>query len=179
MDLPEILNWIKKAQKGDKDAFGHIYKHFLKKIYRYIYFSVHSKEVAEDLTQTTFLKAWRSLATFSPSGGTLQAYLFAIARNAIIDYYRRKKEVLGKELGEHISESTWANPEELFAKDETASSVWQAIKRLEEIEKNVIIMRYFEELDYAEIARIISKQEGAVRVMIYRILKKLKIFLED
>src|SRR5437868_6275116 len=85
---------IHKAKDGDHKAYGEIYKLFYKRIYRYCHINVYDEEIAADICQETFVKAWKSLSGFSlKNGGSLQAYLFRIARNLIIDLSRKKKEV--------------------------------------------------------------------------------------
>lgn len=165
-----------RAKKGDKDAYGEIYNLFLKTIFRFIYFSVRNWELAEDLTQTTFFKAWRALASFSLSGGSFRAYLFAIARNLVIDYSRSKKELPLETIENYPSKE---DPEEDFIKSEAKRVVWQALRDLPKEEEHLIVLRFFEQLRYKEIARVSGKSEGAVRVSIHRILKKLKKDLQD
>ncbi len=181
MQSNEIQNLVSKARKGNRDAFGEIYNLYLKKIYRFIYFSVQDKELAEDLTQTTFYKAWVSLPKFSLESGTIQAYLFTIARNLIIDESRKKKEINATSFGEGFEQvsSDDPNPEEQIVKKEIQDSVWKALEKLKQEEKDLVILRYFEEMEYSEIAQITGKKEGAIRVMLHRILKTLKIYLKD
>ncbi|MBI2601339.1 sigma-70 family RNA polymerase sigma factor [Candidatus Daviesbacteria bacterium] len=181
MQSSDIRKLINQAQKGDKDAFGQIYKLYLKKIYRFVYFSVRNKELAEDLTQTTFYKAWISLPKFSVEEGTIQAFLFTIARHLIIDESRKKKEISATSFGEGFEQflSDDPGPEELAFKQEIKDFVWHALRKLKTSERNIIVLRFFEELEYSEIAQIIGKKEGAIRVMIHRILLKLKGQVED
>ena len=90
--MDELDNLTKLAQKGDKNAFGEIYNLFYKKIYRYCMYNLNNQELALDVCQDAFLKAWKSLPTFTKTEtGTLQAYLFRIAKNLIIDGSRKKK----------------------------------------------------------------------------------------
>lgn len=181
MESKEIKHLVSQAQKGNKDAFGEIYNLYLKKIYRFIYFSVQIKELAEDLTQTTFYKAWVSLDKFSLESGTIQAYLFTIARNLIIDESRRKKEINATSFGEQFEQalSNDPDPEEQILKQEAWESVWKALEKLKEDEKDLVILRFFEEMEYSEIAQITGKKEGAIRVMLHRVLKALKVYLKD
>src|SRR3989344_1620957 len=91
MENEDIL--IKKAQEGDKEAFGILYKHYFNRIYRYCKVNIYRDDLASDICQETFLRAWKSFPTFTlKNGGTLQAFLFRIARNLLIDLSRKKKE---------------------------------------------------------------------------------------
>ncbi|OGE36441.1 hypothetical protein A3A14_00575 [Candidatus Daviesbacteria bacterium RIFCSPLOWO2_01_FULL_43_38] len=162
---------VYKAKEGDKNAFGEIYKTFVKKIFRFIYYLVYDRELAEDLTQLVFLKAYKSLPSFLPSKGTFQAYLYAIARNQVIDYQRRKKELSLDEVDE---------PAAIFEIDneviqtENKNTVDKLLATLDDDDKQLIIWRYFEELQFAEIAEILNENEGSIRVKMHRLLKKLK-----
>lgn len=172
----DLSNLIHKAQNGDTNALGKIYELFYPRIYRYLKINLESPEAAEDLCQETFLSAWKSLKSFSEDkGGSLQAYLFRIARNKIIDLSRKKKEV-------HLEESwEFESNEDILSSLDSESDIAQvqkALASLEEIERQIIVLRYFEELSTAEVAQAVGFNEGALRVRIHRILKKLKENLE-
>lgn len=171
----ELKKLIERAQLGNKDAFGRIYELFFSKIYRFIYFSLGDKELSEDLAQNTFLRCWRSLQSFSDTKGSFQAFLFTIARNILIDWYRKKKEVSLEKVEDPAS---LENIESEAVKKEEKEIVWNALLRLKEFEKQVVILRYFEELSFADIAKIVGKKETAVRVKLHRTLKKMKHYLE-
>lgn len=166
-----ILHLVKNAKEGDKEAYGEIYKIYVKKIYRFIYYLVYDKKLSEDLAQIAFLKAWVSLHSYIPAKGTFQSYLFAIARNQVIDYMRRKKE---------LSLDAVAEPASLDEADKEAIQsgnkelVQFLLRFLDMEEKQLIILRYFEECKFSEIAVSLGKTEGAIRTGLHRILKKLR-----
>lgn len=176
MQKSALNKLIQRAQEGDKDAFGQIYNLFLKQIFRFLYFSVRNFELAEDLTQNTFFKVWRALPSFSISRGSFRAYLFAIARNLAIDESRKKKEVSLEAISNYPSKE---DPEEEVQSKETQKVVWEALSNLKEEDKQIVVLRFFEGLEYAEIARALGKKEGAVRVGLHRILRKLRKFLKE
>lgn len=165
-----------KAQKGDKEAFGKIYVYFYKRIYRYCYFNLKAAEAAEDITQETFIKAWKSLPTFRiKKGGSLQAYLFRIARNLIIDLSRKKKEVTLDSIGEIEKEEDF---EELIDKKTDTEKVRKALAKLDDLEKQIVLLRFFEDLSFTEVSKVTGVAEGNLRVKVHRTLKKLKDILE-
>lgn len=167
---------IKKAQKGDKSAFEELYKYFYKKIYRYCGFNIRKDDVAQDICQETFLRAWRFLPSFCPkNGGTFQAFLFKIARNLIIDFARKKKEVPIEEAENVESKEDLV---EEFDKKINAEKLKKALLQLEDIDRQIILLRYFEEMASIEVARIIGIRDGALRVRTHRVLEKLKVILE-
>lgn len=171
IDLNEL---VQKAQKGDKESFSRLYQHFYKKIYRYLFFQIRDDELCKDFCQDTFIKAWKSLSNFSiRKNGTFQAFLFTIARNLVIDHSRKKKEVKIEEY-ESLSEEERLY-EDITSKEEVIQ-IRKALDKLNEEERQVIVLKYFEEMSGEEIAKVLSMKEGAVRVRIHRIMEKLKIY---
>lgn len=168
---------VQKVQKGDKDAFGQIYKIYFQKIYRYCRINLKNQETAEDIAQETFLKAWRSISTFSAySGGSFQAFLFRIARNLMIDL-SRKKTYLSLD---NALEIAWVdNIEEQLDRKTDIEMVQKALSKLEDEDKQLVVLRFFEEMPHTDIAQIIDSNDGAVRVRLHRILKKLKEIINE
>lgn len=173
--MDDLADLITRAQKGEKDAFGQIYELFHKRIYRYCLFNTQKRETAQDLCQETFFRAWKSLSSFSQKGGSLQAYLFRIARNLIIDLSRKKKE-LPLENYDRIDDRQI--PEEDLEKQDDIKKVRDALSKLKDKERQIVILRYFEEMTTAEVASVVGLREGALRVRTHRILKKLKEQIE-
>lgn len=164
---------ITEARRGNKDAFGEIYNLFLDKIYRYVYFSVKNREIAEDVTQETFFKCWKALPTFSEKKGTLSSFLFAIARNLIIDLSRKKRAV-SLELVKDYQLIDAKKVDEDIIQEEENTLLAEALSKLEEKEKHMVVLRFFEELSFAEIGKIMGKREVTVRVALHRIIKSVK-----
>ncbi len=161
-----------KAKKGDTQAFGELYQIFLGRIYRFIFYLIYDEAQAEDLTQNTFLKAWKNLANFSFEKGTFQAYLYAIARNSVIDSQRKKKEFsLESGAGEILSDE---NPEREYQVEEETLELKRALGFLSKSDRQLVLFRFFEDLSYAEIAEILGEKEGTARVKVHRALKVLK-----
>lgn len=172
----ELLKLISRAQAGEKEAFGEIYKMFMKRIHRYIFYLIYDRELAEDLTQYTFLKAWKALPTFSTVNGSLQAFLFRIARNSVIDYIRKKKDLSIDVVKDPVSD---LNIENSVVLEQEKLELYKALSRLDDFEKNIVILRFFEELPFLEIAKITGKTEGAVRVRTHRALRKLQGLIKE
>jgi RNA polymerase sigma-70 factor, ECF subfamily len=174
--MEELSEVIARAKTGDKHAFKIIYETFYKRIYRYCSIQVNNNEVAKDLCQETFIKAWKSLPTFTlEKGGTMQAFLFRIARNLIIDLSRKKKEY---SLAEYTEVETNEDFYDDFEKKQTINNIKKSLKELDETDRQIIILRYFEELSTEETAKVIGMNHGALRVRVHRVLKKLKDILE-
>ncbi|OGM80746.1 hypothetical protein A2434_02970 [Candidatus Woesebacteria bacterium RIFOXYC1_FULL_41_14] len=169
--------FVKRAIVGDKNAFAELYNIFLDRIYRFTYYLVDDEFLAEDITQNTFVKAWNKITTFSLTGGTFQSYLYTIARNLVIDHQRKKKEIsLELTIGDNFKSDT--NIEENLLRNESMSKVRQVLSVLDEDDRQIIILRYFEELSFNEIALITAKKSGAIRVKVHRLLGILRKKLE-
>lgn len=167
--LPELIS---KAQQGDKNAFGSLYKEYYQRIYRYCRINTYRDDLAEDICQETFLRAWKSLPSFTMSAtGTFQAYLYRIARNLIIDLSRKKKE-FSLEYYENIE--TDEDHTETIDRKDTIERVKRELAKLPETDRQIVILRYFEEMSHAEVAKIIGIKEGALRVRTMRLLEKIK-----
>jgi RNA polymerase sigma-70 factor (ECF subfamily) len=174
MEDEKIL--IKKAQKGDKQAYGEIYKKYFQKIYRYCKFNTNNEELAKDICQESFVKAWKKIKDFKTEGQwSIQAFLFTIARNLIIDFSRKKKEY-ALDQAENVAAITDLY-EDLDKKNEI-EQVRNALSKLDDLERQIIILRYFEEMPSAEVAKILNVNDGALRVRTYRVMQKLKDIFE-
>lgn len=168
---------IKKAQIGNKEAYGELYKKYFKKIYRYCSFNTNHDELAKDITQETFVKAWIKIKDFElKENWSLQAFLFTIARNLIIDQSRRKKELQIDEFENNLE--TDENLVDDFDKKEDIKKIKTALSKLDEVERQIIILRYFEEMDTKDVAQVIGIKDGALRVRIHRVLEKLKVIMD-
>jgi RNA polymerase sigma-70 factor (ECF subfamily) len=180
-----MRNWLKEKiiqnqlQKKDPDAFSEIYDLYVSKIYRFIYFKVSSVEEAEDLTSEVFLKTWQYINEGKGEIKHIGALLYRIARNIVIDYYRERaqKEKMNDELTDDLEIAS-----DEFDKMQISLEMENIEKNLRELKdeyREVIILRFIEELSISEIAQILEKSKGAVRVLIFRSLETLKEILNE
>ncbi|MDP3953776.1 MAG: sigma-70 family RNA polymerase sigma factor [bacterium] len=167
-------NLVEDARRGDPEAFGVLYDYYLPRIYRFVLFKVSSKEHAEDITQYTFLKAWENIRTYRPQGHAFGSWLYRIARNAVIDHYRKR----GPHLDiQEVSPEVLGIDNSLIAKLDIKiqwETILVAISKLQEVEQDVLIMRFVEDMPHGEVAKAVDKSESAVKVIQHRALKKLK-----
>lgn len=174
--MDAIAECIKRAQVGDKDAYGQLYKQYYSRIYRYCRINMYNHPAADDVCQEVFIRAWKALPKFTlKDGGTFQAFLFRIARNCIIDLSRKKKEISIDQVEEIRKEDTVI---EGIAQKEAIEKVQKALAKLNEKDRQIIILRYFEEMSHSDVAKIINIREGALRVRTIRLLKKMKELLK-
>lgn len=171
---------ISKAIKGNAKAFGVLYERHMNAIYRYIYFRVGDAEQAEDMTEDVFLKAWEALPKYRTREHPFTSWLYRIAHNLVVDYYRRNKtveEMLDSNL--IVKEYPDPLPEEVVVERQNYKELVNAIKQLDDDEQEVIILRFVEGLSHKQVAQIIGKSEGASRVIQHRALAELTFKLNN
>ncbi len=172
----EVESLVDRAVRGDTEAFGRIYDIYADRIYRHIYYRTGNNEDARDLTQDVFTKAWRVLPKYKKTATPFLGWLFTISHNRIIDYYRTKKDhaYLDAEIEMESEESS---PESSAETEYTRQRIRRAILQLPEDQQNVIILNFIEGLEYGEVAAILDKSEGNIRVIVHRALKKMREIL--
>ena len=170
---------VKLAQDGDSDAFGTLYNGYMERIYRYIYFRVTDEQTAEDLTGQVFCKAWENLQRYKPTGAPFGAWLYTIARNAVIDYYRTRKETVS--LDEVTSLATDApDPDEMTEMRFDIQLLGDALHELTDEQQQVLVLKFISGMSTDEVADQLGKRPGAVRALQMRGLQALaRILGED
>ena len=165
---------IVRAKSGDNDAFGKLYEMYLTPVYRYVYIRLGNREEADDITQETFLRAYRAKERFEVTTDNFLPYLFTIARNLLINKAKKKKpELMKSEDMERQDGGMRADTEAI--EREGGEVLERALATLTEIERTIIELRFFGERTYAEIATICDKREDSVRQHVARALKKMRM----
>jgi RNA polymerase sigma-70 factor (ECF subfamily) len=167
-----------QAQDGDSASFARIYDFFVDPIYRYIYFKV-PKADALDLTETVFLKVWENLRSYrSSQGSAFASWLYRIAHNAVVDHYRLHKEYA--ELDDNAAdEKKDHDPVSTAERKLGQDALRTAISKLKKSYQQVILLKYINELENHEIAHVLGRSEGSLRILKFRALKALKKVLEN
>jgi RNA polymerase sigma-70 factor (ECF subfamily) len=177
MNDQELQNAFEKAQKLDREAFGRIYDHLSVRLYKFIFFRVGHKELAEDILADTFVKAWTKIDQVA-SSKAFTGWLYQIAKNNIIDYYRVKKVTVDlEEVVEFLEDASSPVDEANLMVEQKI--VLDLIEHLPLEQQQVIRYKFFEELSNTEIAQILGKSEGAIRVIQHRAVNKLKELLNN
>lgn len=165
------------AISGEASAFGLLYDKYQPQIYRFIYLKVSHREEAEDLTHQVFFKAWQNIGNYQMKGLPFSSWLYRIARNDVIDHYRTRK--LNLDI-ESVDEPAVKDPTEQKIDDNIKlESVRKAILQLSHEQQDVIFMRFVNELSFGEIAKIMDKSNGAVRILQHRAIRNLKKILNN
>ena len=169
----EIVILVEKSIAGDAESFGQLYDLYIDRIYRHLYYRVGNADVAEDLAAQVFLNAWRAVGRYRLTGRPFIVWLLSIAHNLLVDYYRAKRE--STSIDDVIIPSSDADDPVSLAEKSFASAVMrQAIRKLKRDQQVVVVMRYIDGMEYPEIAAVLSKSEGAVRVILHRALVALR-----
>lgn len=173
---PEISGILEKARLGEQGAFTELYNLYFKKIYRFIYFRVSHKEVAEDLAEDVFIKLLSKIHTLYDNK-SFEGWLYQIARNLVIDYYRGKKSNIALEEVENtlVYES---NVVDVIQLEQEQKVLLELMKRLGTEQQIVLKLKFFEQLENHEIAEMLHKSEGAIRVIQHRAIAKLQELLK-
>ncbi|MFA5029340.1 MAG: RNA polymerase sigma factor [Patescibacteria group bacterium] len=165
-----------QVKDQDSEAYGKFYDLYVERIYRFVFFKVNSVSDAQDLTSEVFLKVWQYLKE-GKEIKNLNAFIYLIARNSVIDFYRqrnRQAETLAEtgQLPEVPDETQDLLKRQIVGSD--LENVLQGLNGLKDEYKEIIILRFLDELSIAEIAEILDKSKGSVRVLLHRALTALK-----
>ncbi|HZY10489.1 MAG TPA: sigma-70 family RNA polymerase sigma factor [Bacteroidota bacterium] len=181
----EDSHLIHSALHGDQPAFQELMRKYHDAIFNLIYRIVHNKEQGEDLTQETFVKAFASLRSFNEEYA-FSTWLYKIATNCSIDYLRKKKlETFSIDKPIAVEESDYKyelpdtsyQPDRDIIQQQRLKIIEEAINKLPERYKRVIILRHTEERDYAEIAKMLKLPIGTVKAHIFRARELLNKYL--
>jgi len=185
--MDNINIYLKKYKKsGDKIWFEKIYQHFMPKIYRYFYFKVLDKQMAEDLTSELFIKVYKNLMTANLNSRAFRAWIYKIAKNLLIDFYRKtgkdKEEALqfegfeDKENSDLVEDNFFIKNSSIIEKELGFQNckLIEAMNKLTKLQRDVLLLKFIEDFDYKTIADIFEKKQLTIRGILFRALAKLK-----
>lgn len=179
MDDAEVRDLVTRA-KSDADAFGQLYLLYVDRIYSYHYRHTGNSTEAEDLTSRTFYRALRSINSYREKGASFQAWLFRIAHNLVINWYR--------DSGRHQSvsidsvqpiHSTLDMPHEYVEAIEEHERLLQVIANLPEDRKTLLLLKFVEQMSNVEIATVLGRTEGAIKALYHRTLLSLREMMSE
>jgi len=171
---------IERAQAGEAEAFGAIYEHYYELIFRYIRFRVADRQTAEDLTADTFLRAFKRIGAFTWQGRDPGAWLVTIARHLVADHFksgRHRFESVGinvlNEEDTRPDERAEGRPEQSVVDHLTHLDMLRAVQQLTREQHECIVLRFLRGLSVAETARVMGKNQGAIKALQYRARNEL------
>jgi RNA polymerase sigma-70 factor (ECF subfamily) len=172
VNAARVRRTVAKARAGDADAMARLYDLFAGRVYRYALVRVESQADAEDVLQQTFLKMIEALPRYEERGLPFAAWLFRIAHNAMLDVARADRGHADlATIGERADDRR--GPAEEFEAEANRAAVRSAISRLTPDQRAVIEYRFFAGLSHREIASLMDRREGAIRVLQFRAVKAL------
>ncbi|MDD2681189.1 MAG: RNA polymerase sigma factor [Patescibacteria group bacterium] len=161
---------VEASRAGNQEAFSGLYDLYIKKIYNFIYYKTLNRVVAEDICSEVFIKVWQKLWQFK--SGNFSAWLYTIARHKIADHYRREQQYFN-------IDDCWdlADKHDFLEQIDNGlnfDKVRVALSALKKEEREILIMRFWMDLSFKEIAKQLDKNEGSIKMSCGRALKKIK-----
>lgn len=170
---------IAGAARGDRRAFGQLYERYCRRVYRHIYHLCGHPETAEDLTAQTFLNALQAVERYQMRGVPFLAWLLRIATNLTINHRKDQRASGLAPLPQTLPTAhSHDSPEDSCQTKLDGALAWRLVPRLRPLQRQVIVMRFVDGLSYRDIASILGKSPGAVRVIQYRALAALRRLME-
>jgi RNA polymerase sigma-70 factor (ECF subfamily) len=176
-----------EAAQADPARFEALYRKYLAQVYNYAFYELRDHHEAEDVTERTFLAALANLGRFEerarPVDGdgasTFKVWLFQIARNAVAERRRRTRRHPETVLEAAANLPAAVDLEGDATQNDEAAAAWRAVARLPDDRRRAVVLRFVDEMTTAEIAGVLGRSEGAVRVLIHRALRSVAHDLDD
>jgi RNA polymerase sigma-70 factor (ECF subfamily) len=184
--LQESDQTLARRAKTDSDAFGKLYERHVTAIYRYVYYRVGSVEDAEDLTARTFARALKHVTNYNDRGVPFTAWLYRIAHNVVANYHRDNSRHPAVPLDEVDVYGAHDNDNQDGAHDQDQridaererERLLRAIRQLPEERQNLIVLKFVEQMQNAEIGQIMNRSEGAIKSLYHRTLLQLREIMD-
>ena len=180
--MKDIEDYIKNYIKtGERKWFAMIYEETMPRIYRYYYFKTMERELSEDLTSEVFIRVYRNLRKTNLNGKSFIAWIYRIAHNLLIDHFR--KNTVREQPLDQVIDSITVQDEEILKKESRflkkelgfeKPELLSALNSLTGLQKDVVILRFVEDMDYDTIAEIFNKNKGTVRGILFRAMEKIR-----
>ena len=167
------------AAQADQAAFATLYRRYLDRVYGYAFYQLGDHHDAEDATERIFLAALRALPGFRDQGSTFRAWLFRIAHNTIANAHRSRARRRTEPLPDDFERAAPnADPAGLVAVADELREIRRAVAQMPDDRRQVILLRFVDDLSTAEIAEVLDRSPGAVRVLLHRSLRDLAARLD-
>lgn len=178
---PDAWMLVKEVQAGNRQAFADIYHRYMDTIFRFIYFRVGNRHVAEDLAADTFLRALGRIDTVVERDRDLGAWLVTIARNLVADYFKSGRYRFEFATGEVADDNRVDpySPEQLVTDYLTNLTLIKAVQKLNPEQRECIILRFLMGFSVAETAQAMGKNTDSIRAMQYRAVRALRGYLPE
>lgn len=176
----ETWRLVRLAQEGDGDAFGQLYDRYVDTVFRFIYFRVNDRALAEDFTSETFLRALRRIGTISYQGRDIGAWFVTIARNIVLDHLKSARHRLEMTTADTIEGKEHAESTEAAVLESLQSErLMQAVQQLGDEQRECVMLRFVHGLSVNETAQVMGKNDGAIKALQHRAVRKLADLIGD
>ena len=179
MTEPDPREIARRAAQRDTTACAGLYDEHLNIVYRFVFFKVGDPTLAEDLTAEVFSKAWENIDRFEWRDLPFQHWLLRVARNVVVDHWRAHRRFPASLDGLYELPSDSLSPEEVVSRDGEVERVNQALKRLPDDQRDVLILRFIEGYSHADTAQVLKKSVVAVRQIQVRALRALRDVMRE
>jgi len=170
----ETWRLVTLAQGGDGQAFGQLYDRYVDTVFRFIYYRVNDRGLAEDFTSETFLRALRRISTISYQGRDIGAWFITIARNIVLDHVKSARYRLEITTGDTIEGGTAApSPESAVLDALSSDRLMAAVKQLGDEQRECVMLRFIQGFSVSETAAVMGKNDGAIKALQHRAVRKL------
>ncbi len=164
--------------KRDPNAFGELYDRHFHQIYRFVYSRVREQATAEDVTSEVFVKALRGIGRYQHTGRPFSAWLYQIAVNAVNDRYRSARPV--DDIDEQIGLASGGPAlEDLALQAEEVRRIWALVEKLPATQRTAMVLKFQEDMKIDDIAAVMRKSPGAVKLLLHRGVGKVREALES
>ena len=170
----ELQQTVERAKAGDRDAFGRLYEQLAPRVYNYFYHHLGGQTTtAEDLAEDVFLNVLRRLDTYTARGLPFSAWIFRVAHNRLVDYFRAQQRRPQLPL-DNAGETSDFAPERELQRVVDRETLVAALDRLTPTQRSVIVLRFLQHLSLGETAQALDKTEDGVKKLQQRALDSLR-----
>ncbi len=170
----EVWRLVSLAQAGDGEAFGQLYDRYIDSVYRFIYYRVNDRALAEDFTSETFLRALRRIGTITYQGRDIGAWFITIARNIVLDHLKSARHRLEMTTADIIEPKEVERSTEATVLDTLQSErLMEAVNKLGDEQRECVMLRFMQGLSVAETATVMGRNDGAIKALQHRAVRKL------
>lgn len=170
-----LATWevVRAAQTGDVEAFGVLYDRYVDMVFRYVLFRVNDRALAEDLTSETFLRALRRITSITYQGKDVGAWFVTIARNLVLDHVKSSRNRLEFSTAEILDCDSAEDPEGEVVTASVVAELIDCVRQLGDDQRECIVLRFLQGLSVAETAVLMGRNEGAVKALQHRAVRRL------
>jgi RNA polymerase sigma-70 factor (ECF subfamily) len=176
----EVWQLVALAQNGDGEAFGQLYDRYVDSVFRFIYYRVNDRALAEDFTSETFLRALRRISTITYQGRDIGAWFVTIARNIVLDHMKSARHRLEITTADNPEGDDHApSPENAVLSTLTNERLMAAVAKLGDEQRECVLLRFIQGFSVSETAAVMGKNDGAIKALQHRAIRKLAELVGD